>query len=143
MLFEGIFFIFLITFLFVGNKDFRNSVLRTHNRFRKRHGSAPLKWNSNLASMAERAAQEAAQTNTLRSVDNNQVGQNMAAMVGSELTGDRVSTMWYDEEKNYNYSSGGFSSNTGAYQFSRHTIFLCLSLETIFNLLIRYFSPHS
>lgn len=63
--------------------------------------------------MAQKAAEEAAATNTLRSIDNNDVGQNMAAMTGSELTGDRVSTMWYDEEKNYNYNNAKFGSNTG------------------------------
>jgi len=39
----------------------------------------------------------------------------MAAMTGGELTGDRVTTMWYDEEKKYNYDSPGFSSSTGSF----------------------------
>ena len=41
------------------------------------------------------------------------VGQNMAAMTGGELTGEKVSSMWYEEEGNYNYNNPGFSSSTG------------------------------
>lgn len=41
----------------------------------------------------------------------------MAAMSGGELTGQRVTEMWYEEEKNYNYSSPGFSSSTGKSYF--------------------------
>lgn len=41
------------------------------------------------------------------------VGQNMAAMTGGELMGDKVSSMWYEEEEGYNYNSPGFSSSTG------------------------------
>lgn len=74
--------IFNFKFFFLGDKDFKNSVLRTHNQLRKLHTAAPLRWNKSLASQATNAAQEAADTNTLRSVDNNKVGQNMAAMSG-------------------------------------------------------------
>ncbi|XP_066911241.1 uncharacterized protein [Clytia hemisphaerica] len=97
------------------DKDFKNAVLRTHNQLRKHHGSGPLRWNSSLASQALSAAQEAAETNTLRSVDNNKVGQNMAAISGAELTGEKVSNMWYDEEKKYNYREAKFSSSTGSF----------------------------
>lgn len=41
------------------------------------------------------------------------VGQNMAAMTGGELTGEKVSSMWYEEEGSYNYNKPGFSSSTG------------------------------
>lgn len=97
------------------DKDFRNSILHSHNRYRKRHGSGPLRWNSKLASAAQNAAQEAANTNTLRSVESNDMGQNMAAMTGGELSGEKVSTMWYDEEKSYDYNAAKFSSNTGSF----------------------------
>ncbi|XP_065665316.1 uncharacterized protein LOC100200226 isoform X2 [Hydra vulgaris] len=96
-------------------KDFKTALRKTHNMYRKRHGAAPLKWNSSLAQAAQEAAEEAAQTNTLRSVDTPNVGQNMAAMTGGELPGDRVSTMWYDEEKNFDYNNPGFSSSTGSF----------------------------
>ena len=74
--------------------------------------------------MAQKAADEAAATNTLRSVSSNDVGQNMAAMTGGELSGEKVSTMWYEEEKNYNYNDARFSSNTGK-------IFFCIFLKII------------
>lgn len=67
--------------------------------------------------MASQAAEDAAKTNTLRSIDANDVGQNMAAMTGGELSGERVSTMWYEEETKYNYNSPGFSSSTGVFYF--------------------------
>ena len=37
----------------------------------------------------------------------------MAAMTGGELTGEKVSSMWYEEEGSYNYNNPGFSSSTG------------------------------
>ena len=81
--------------------------------YRQRHGAPPLKWSSSLAQAALEAAEEAARTNTLRSVDMPNIGQNMAAMTGGELPGDKVSSMWYDEEKNFDYNNPGFSSSTG------------------------------
>lgn len=95
--------------------NFKNDFLRTHNKYRKRHGTAPLIYSSRLAKMASQAAEDAAKTNTLRSIDANDVGQNMAAMTGGELSGERVSTMWYEEETKYNYNSPGFSSSTGSF----------------------------
>ena len=70
--------------------------------------------------MAQKAADEAAATNTLRSVDSSEVGQNMAAMTGGELTGEKASTMWYEEVEKYNYSNAGFNSNTGKIFFSTY-----------------------
>lgn len=99
----------------ISDKDFKNAVLRTHNNFRKRHGAGPLRWNSQLAQTATSAAEEAAVTNTLRSVESNKVGQNMAAMSGAALTGEKVTTMWYDEEAKYDYSYPQFSSSTGSF----------------------------
>ena len=32
---------------------------------------------------------------------------------GAELTGDKVTDMWYEEEKKYNYRDAKFSSSTG------------------------------
>ena len=84
-----------------------------HNQYRKRHGSGPLKWNSKLQEEATNAAQEASRTNTLRSVQMTNTGQNMAAMTGGELTGEKVASMWYEEGDGYNYNSPGFSSSTG------------------------------
>ena len=102
---------------FIAEKDFKNAVLRSHNKLRKRHGSGPLRWNGQLAQQAFEAADEAAKTNTLRSVSNHKVGQNMAAMTGAELTGEKVSSMWYDEESKYDYSAAKFSSSTGMLKY--------------------------
>jgi len=109
-------------FTFLADKDFKNAVLRTHNKLRKRHASGPLRWNSELAQQAFEAADEASKTNTLRSVTNHRVGQNMAAMTGAELTGDKVSSMWYDEESKYDYSAARFSSSTGISKFNFHPL---------------------
>ena len=97
----------------LAGKSFKDDILRAHNQFRKDHSSPALKWSGKLAAEAQKAADEAAKTNTLKPVSLNNVGQNMAAMSGGELTGQRVTEMWYEEEKNYNYSSPGFSSSTG------------------------------
>jgi len=97
------------------NNEFKKNFLRSHNNYRKRHASHPLKWNTKLEEKAREAAEDAAKTNTLRSVDMSNVGQNMAAMTGGELMGDKVSSMWYEEEEGYNYNSPGFSSSTGSF----------------------------
>ena len=108
------FFIFHVSaFTIVGGKSFRDDILKAHNYCRKEHSSPALKWSGKLAAEAQKAADEAAKTNTLKPVSLNNVGQNMAAMSGGELTGQRVTEMWYEEEKNYSYSSPGFSSSTG------------------------------
>eukprot|EP00795_Rhopilema_esculentum_P014681 gene14681-5774_t len=96
-------------------KSFRDDILKAHNYCRKEHSSPAVKWSGKLAAEAQKAADEAAKTNTLKPVSLNNVGQNMAAMSGGELTGQRVTEMWYEEEKNYNYSSPGFSSSTGSF----------------------------
>lgn len=81
--------------------------------YRKRHAVAPLKWSSKLAKAAADAAQEAANTNTLRALDMDNVGQNMIARSAGELPGEDVSSVWYNEESIYNYNNGGFSTATG------------------------------
>lgn len=96
-------------------KAFKDDVLKSHNLCRKDHGSPALKWSGKLAAEAQKAADDAAKTNTLKPVSLNNVGQNMAAMSGGQLTGQRVTDMWYEEGKNYNYSSPGFSSSTGSF----------------------------
>ena len=97
----------------LADKTFKNTVLGTHNMYRKRHAAAPLKWNSKLAKAAENAAQEAANTNTLRAIDMKDVGQNMIARSKGELPGEDVSSGWYAEENKYNYNAPGFSNATG------------------------------
>lgn len=41
------------------------------------------------------------------------MGQNLAYKSGAELTAQDVADMWYNEVRHYNYSSPGFTSNTG------------------------------
>ena len=89
--------------------------------YRKRHGSAPLKWNSKLAKAASDAAEEAANTNTLRAIDMENVGQNMMARSNGELPGDEVARVWYSEESKFNYNSPGFSSATGKIKLNAAT----------------------
>ena len=98
---------------YTGSKEFRDDILRSHNQCRKFHSSPALKWSGKLSAEAQKAADEAARTNTLKPVQMKSVGQNMAAMTGGNLTGQKVTEMWYEEEKNYSYNSPGFSSSTG------------------------------
>ena len=102
-----------IVFFSSAGKAFKDDILKAHNYCRKEHSSPALKWSGKLAAEAQKAADDAAKTNTLKPVSLSNVGQNMAAMSGGQLTGQRVTEMWYEEEKNYNYSSPGFSSSTG------------------------------
>ena len=49
----------------------------------------------------------------MRHETQNEEGENIACMRGTELSGERVASMWYDEVKDYDYSRPTFNSKTG------------------------------
>lgn len=48
----------------------------------------------------------------LKHNDDEMVGENLAGMVGDELTGKECTDMWYDEVSEYDYSNPGYSEDT-------------------------------
>ena len=111
--------------------DFKNDILRTHNSYRKTHGSGALKWSSKLQSNAQRWADKLAKKGYLQHENQNEEGENIACMKGAELTGERAATMWYDEVKYYDYSQPTFNSKTGHFtQVNLHCWCLILTVDS-------------
>lgn len=83
-----------------------------HNEYRFRHGAAPLQWSAELAWEAQQWAENLARSGELRHNDDDTVGENLAGMVGGELTGREATDMWYDEIEDYNFDNPGYSEDT-------------------------------
>ena len=93
--------------------EFKNDILKTHNSYRKTHGSGTLKWSNKLQNNAQRWAEKLAKKGYLQHESQNEEGENIACMKGAELTGEKATTMWYDEVKYYDYKKPTFNSKTG------------------------------
>jgi len=99
---------------------FHQQTLDAHNRLRQKHGSPPLRLSADLNDYSQRYAEQLARTNTFQhsacKLNGQPIGENLAAKWGSgavDYTGNEVTQSWYDEIKNYNFGSPGFSMNTG------------------------------
>ena len=83
-----------------------------HNEYRLRHGAAPLQWSAELAWEAQQWAENLARSGELRHNDDDTVGENLAGMMGGELSGRETTDMWYDEIEDYDFDSTGYSEDT-------------------------------
>jgi len=79
--------------------------LKAHNDKRAIHGAAPLKWSSEMASHAMQVCQTCVFEHS-----NSKYGENLAAGYQSAASAIQA---WYDENDQYDYRSGDFSSGTG------------------------------
>jgi len=93
--------------------EFKNDALNSHNTYRRTHGVNALKWSSKLEANAQRWANKLAKKGYLQHDNQNEEGENIACMKGAELTGERATTMWYDEVKDYDFRRPTFSAKTG------------------------------
>ena len=100
------------SFYFAGLKEFHEECLSAHNEYRIRHGAAPLHWSAELAWEAQQWAENLAQTGELRHNEDDTVGENLAGMVGGELSGREAVDMWYEEIESYDFESPGYSEDT-------------------------------
>ncbi|XP_061810638.1 GLI pathogenesis-related 2, like [Nerophis lumbriciformis] len=97
------------------SKQFAEDALRRHNEHRKKHQAPPLKLSSKLNREAARYAESLASTRILKHSEDSSkgsYGENLAWASNDQL-GKDVSDRWYDEVKQYNFNSPGFSSGTG------------------------------
>ena len=81
------------------------AVLRSHNRYRKKHHAAPLRWDSQLARYAQKWSNRCRFEHS-----QGDYGENIAAGYSSW---SKAVEAWYDEVKLYNYKSTGFDEQTG------------------------------
>ncbi|XP_020612383.1 titin-like isoform X4 [Orbicella faveolata] len=98
--------------LYLGLKEFHEECLSVHNEYRLRHGAAPLHWSAELAWEAQQWAENLARSGELRHNDDDTVGENLAGMMGGELSGRETTDMWYDEIEDYDFDSAGYSEDT-------------------------------
>ena len=75
---------FLLFYQLESTREFNKEILTSHNEIRSRHGASALKWNSQLASEAQRWAEELASRNCIQSSSSNDYGENIAYMSGKE-----------------------------------------------------------
>lgn len=85
--------------------------LNAHNRYRKLHGSKPLKLNKELNQIAQDWAEKIAQTGTFEHntslFKGQSLGENLAMRYtssGEELSGELMTDQWYEEANTYNYN---------------------------------------
>lgn len=101
-----------------------------HNEYRLRHGAAPLHWSAELAWEAQQWAENLARSGELRHNDDDTVGENLAGMMGGELSGRETTDMWYDEIEDYDFDNAGYGEDTS--NFSQVMSYLhILSLANI------------
>jgi uncharacterized protein YkwD len=83
----------------------RKSILAVHNKFRTKHHAPKLVYSETL----EKYAQKVSNTCKMEH-SGGPYGENLA--MGYKNAGSAI-TAWYNEVKNYNYNSPGFSGSTG------------------------------
>lgn len=86
---------------------FRQDMLDHHNQVRALHGVAPLTWSTTLEAYAEEHTKACSDQHTF-----GQYGENLA---WGFATAADAAMAWYNEIKDYNPLSPGFSEATGHY----------------------------
>ena len=101
------------------SSSFRDAVLKSHNGYRSKHHAQAMAWDANAASFAQNWCDYLSRNNKLVHSDNSPYGENLYKSYSSSLNDDDVyfgeaaTKSWYDEVKDYDYSSPGFSLDTG------------------------------
>uniref|UniRef100_A0A672YVI4 Im:7150988 n=1 Tax=Sphaeramia orbicularis TaxID=375764 RepID=A0A672YVI4_9TELE len=96
-------------------ESFKKEFLDTHNAYRAKHSTPPVKYNEELNAAAQKWADHMLQINTLQHSDTKD-GENVFSSWSSETlnpTGKEAVDSWYGEIKDYSWSNPGFSGNTG------------------------------
>ncbi|MCA9579714.1 MAG: CAP domain-containing protein [Polyangiales bacterium] len=90
------------------------TILAAHNAYRARHCAPPMRWSAAIADVAQRYANELAQSGCAFRHSRSRYGENLMrfAPAGSHDASYVVSA-WYEEVSAYDYAHPGFSMNTG------------------------------
>ena len=96
---------------------FINEAIAKHNVYRKIHGAPELKHNEELSRIAQGYAEKIVASgefeHSKNQYENQPMGENLAMCFGKKMTGEMMTTMWYNEVKAYNYQKPGFQGGTG------------------------------
>lgn len=101
--------------LFSDLQRFRNECVAAHNFYRAGHGTPPLCWSTRLAESAQNWAEQLASSGSLRYSSEKDIGENLTCLWGSELNGQKVSRIWYEEGKYFDYNKPRVSSRTRSF----------------------------
>lgn len=105
-----------ISVLFTDLQRFRNECVAAHNFYRAAHGTPPICWSTKLAESAQSWAEQLARTTgSLRYSSEKGVGENLACLWGSELNGQKVTRIWYEEGQHFDYNKPRVSSRTRSF----------------------------
>lgn len=95
---------------------FRNECLAAHNFYRAAHGTPPLCWSTRLAESAQAWAEQlASTTGSLRYSSAKDVGENLTLLWGSEINGQKITRIWYEEGKHFDYKKPRVNSRTRSF----------------------------
>ena len=98
-------------------EELRSSLLAEHNSLRKSHQVNSLTRDSDIEKIAQQYAEQCVELESTSSSDNTYNGEALGENIyrGNYLTiyGDEISSIWYSEISNYNFSKPGFYSNAG------------------------------
>ena len=95
---------------------FRNECVAAHNFYRASHGTPPICWSTRLADSAQNWAEQLASTyGSVRYSSVKGVGENLLSLWGSELNGQKVIRIWYEEGQHFNYNSPRVTSRTRSF----------------------------
>ncbi|MCU1282690.1 MAG: hypothetical protein JWM53_6236 [bacterium] len=86
--------------------------VEAHNRVRAKHCAPPLAWSPKVAASAQKWANTIADRGCALGHSGGQYGENLAAGTSGTLDAAGVVGMWYDENKQFSFRSGGFSMKT-------------------------------
>jgi uncharacterized protein YkwD len=96
---------------------FQKSALFRHNFLRRKHNVPELKLSKDLCKLAQSTAEFIAKKDDYdhcaSDYNGMRLGENMAIMIGQELTGEVMTDIWYDENKNYDFKKPEYSQNNG------------------------------
>ena len=98
--------------LFSDLQRFRNECVAAHNFYRAAHGTPPLCWSSRLAESAQSWAQHLASSGSPRYSSEKDIGENFVCLWGSDLNGQKVTRIWYEEGKYFDHNKPRVSSRT-------------------------------
>ncbi|XP_077988079.1 Golgi-associated plant pathogenesis-related protein 1-like [Glandiceps talaboti] len=98
-------------------KNLWEETLKSHNLYRDIHDSKPLTLDNKLSEFAQEWADHIANTDEFEHRPDNEYGENLYFYMHSggksQLTGEKVTTSFYDEISDYNFNDPGFSMETG------------------------------
>ncbi|XP_033476505.1 Golgi-associated plant pathogenesis-related protein 1-like [Epinephelus lanceolatus] len=100
----------------MADTSFQKEFLETHNTYRAKHNTPPLRFSSELNSSAQKWADHLLAIGSLQHSGSMEYGENIYLKRGTAtmtVLGREAVDSWYNEIKNYNWSRPGYMSNIG------------------------------